>query len=154
MGHGIWMLLLLQLSLWLVGHYWPAALVSIFSASHITWKTQADQTSIGDFADLLMSYHLIRKADKIDGGLPMKIRARMVSNVMLDFAIGFIPVLGDFADAFHRANTKNAWLLDAYLEEKSKAIHNKTIVDAETKEKVAMPDELIPKPEDLEQGVA
>lgn len=75
---------------------------------------------IGDFADLFMALALIKTASNVDGGLPKRMYAMMVTNIMLDLAIGFIPVLGDLADLFYRANTRNAWLLDAYLAEKAR----------------------------------
>ncbi|KAK3374943.1 hypothetical protein B0H63DRAFT_261450 [Podospora didyma] len=109
---------------------------------------------IGDFLELFMSFRLVWKADKIDGGLPMQIRARMVSNIAIDFAIGFIPVLGDFVDAFHRANTKNAWLLDAYLEEKGKALERKVITNEENPQDrpIEVPQDLKAHPGDTEIG--
>jgi len=108
---------------------------------------------VGDILELLMSMSLIRKADKIDGGLPMRIRGEMVWNVGVDFALGFVPVLGDFADAFHRANTKNAWLLDAYLEEKARAIEEKKITDPQNNSvRIEVPQELKAQPGDAELG--
>ncbi|KAK3944255.1 hypothetical protein QBC46DRAFT_374826 [Diplogelasinospora grovesii] len=74
---------------------------------------------LGDVADALMCWNLIRTADKIDGGLPTDLRWRMMLNMFIDFGIGFIPIIGDFGDALYRSNTRNAWLLDAYLTKKA-----------------------------------
>ncbi len=45
----------------------------------------------------------------------------MMFNIALDFGVGLIPILGDVADAIYRANTRNAWLLEAYLAKKAEA---------------------------------
>ncbi len=67
-----------------------------------------------------MSLSLIRSASKLDGGLPKRLYSMMVTNIIIDFAAGFVPILGDIVDALYRANTRNAWLLDTYLTEKAR----------------------------------
>jgi hypothetical protein len=69
---------------------------------------------------------------KIEGGLPQQLRARMVFNIMVDFAIGLVPILGDVADALFRANTRNAWLLEAYLTKRAQAQKQGGIQDPDT----------------------
>ena len=71
--------------------------------------------AIGDVIDALLAVMVMRHASKIDGGLPAALKSRMMLNIMLDFAVGLIPFLGDLADAVFRANTRNAWLLEEYL---------------------------------------
>ena len=61
---------------------------------------------------------------------------------MLDFGIGLIPFVGDLADAFYRANTRNAWLLDAYLSEKANAMKAGKVQDPDSGNTVAVPGEL------------
>ena len=46
--------------------------------------------------------------------VPKLVAARMVANVLLDVAIGAIPLLGDLFDIGFKANTRNIRLLDAY----------------------------------------
>ena len=75
--------------------------------------------AIGDVIDALMAVMVMRHASKIDGGLPAALKSRMMLNIMLDFAVGLIPFLGDLADAVFRANTRNAWLLEEYLIKKA-----------------------------------
>ncbi|KAK0637286.1 hypothetical protein B0T17DRAFT_588185 [Bombardia bombarda] len=94
---------------------------------------------IGDVIDLMMAYSIVNKAAKVDGGLPNTLRAKMMFNIMVDFAIGFVPVLGDFADALFRANTRNAWLLDAYLTEKAKALREGKVHDSDGGSTVNVP---------------
>lgn len=66
----------------------------------------------------------------------------MMWNISLDFGIGLIPIVGDLADALYRANTRNAWLLDAYLAEKAKALQTGKVEDPESGKTVAVPGEL------------
>jgi len=42
----------------------------------------------------------------------------MYTNLIIDFGIGLIPVLGDFADAWFKCNTRNNILLERYLRER------------------------------------
>ena len=42
----------------------------------------------------------------------------MTTNLAIDFGVGLIPVLGDFADAWFKCNTRNNILLEKYLREK------------------------------------
>jgi len=68
-----------------------------------------------------MALMLVRTCGKIEGGLPSTLRLRMLFNIMLDFGIGLVPFVGDIADALYRANTRNAWLLEVYLQKKAEA---------------------------------
>lgn len=69
-----------------------------------------------------MAFLLVyRKATQIEGGLPPALQSRMLLNIMLDFGIGLVPFLGDVADAWFKANTRNAWLLEEYLVKKAEA---------------------------------
>ncbi|KAK0723064.1 hypothetical protein B0T26DRAFT_705207 [Lasiosphaeria miniovina] len=88
------------------------------ASCHIWRKQLADRyliPSVGDLGDLWMAYKLITKAGGLVDGLPWELRGMMVANVVFDFAISFFPVLGAFAGAVCRANTRNAWLVDSYL---------------------------------------
>jgi Domain of unknown function (DUF4112) len=46
--------------------------------------------------------------------VPRSIAARMMANVLLDVAIGAIPILGDVFDMGFKANTRNMRLLEPY----------------------------------------
>lgn len=63
----------------------------------------------------ILSGMVINSAKKVEGGLDKSVESKMWLNVMIDFAIGLVPFLGDFADAFFRANTKNAVELERML---------------------------------------
>lgn len=107
---------------------------------------------IGDGLEVLMSLSLIRTASKVDGGLPNRIYLWMIAYIILDFAVGFVPVLGDFFDFTFRANTRNAWLLDSYLTQKYEVLKGDTMKD-ENGKTMPVPDELRAGSGDVEQGV-
>ena len=64
----------------------------------------------------LMVLHTAEKAK-----LSKSVRSKMVMNIFVDCVIGFVPFLGDVADALFKANTRNTWLLYELLEERGKA---------------------------------
>lgn len=64
-----------------------------------------------------ISSYLIYEARRL--GVPTSVLLRMVGNVGIDFAIGAVPVLGWFADAFWRSNSRNLDLLNAHLDQVS-----------------------------------
>lgn len=97
---------------------------------------------IGDFADLLIGLYIVKSCNKIDGGLPKTLNGRMMWNILLDFGIGLVPFVGDLADALYRANTRNAWLLDAYLTEKANALKDGKVQDPDEGTTIAVPQEL------------
>lgn len=70
---------------------------------------------LGDVIDCLLAWWIIRKAQQINGGLPSEITRKMYLNVLADFLIGLVPLLGDIADALYKANSRNTWLLEDYL---------------------------------------
>ena len=75
---------------------------------------------IGDVLDMLMALLVLRTCTGVEGGLPISVKATMIFNIGLDFAVGLVPFLGDLADALFRANTRNAVVLEGYLREKGK----------------------------------
>jgi hypothetical protein len=46
--------------------------------------------------------------------VPTPVAARMMANVLLDIAVGSIPILGDLFDVGFKANTRNIRLLEPY----------------------------------------
>ena len=59
---------------------------------------------------------VVRAASEVD--LPNAIKSKMMFNVILDFLVGLVPILGDLADAAYKANTRNAIILENYLRER------------------------------------
>lgn len=74
---------------------------------------------LGDLFDVLMALMVFWTCAKAD--LPASLRSRMIFNIAFDFALGLVPLLGDVADAFYRANTKNAALLYGHLKARGAA---------------------------------
>ena len=67
----------------------------------------------GDLIGGLISSYLIWEARRL--GAPKWLIARMMANVLLDTAVGAIPVLGDAFDVMFRANMKNMGLLRRHM---------------------------------------
>lgn len=69
--------------------------------------------AIGDAFDLLLALLVIRTAS--EASLPPLILARMLFNVLFDFIIGLVPLIGDLMDMAYKCNTRNAILLEEVL---------------------------------------
>ena len=54
--------------------------------------------------------------------VPRTVAARMAANVLLDVAVGAIPLLGDLFDIGFKANTRNIRLLEAYRHPEAAAV--------------------------------
>lgn len=76
--------------------------------------------------DALLALLLVWRCTKIDGGLPSAVLITMLFNVGIDFGIGIVPILGDIADAYWKANTKNVRVLEKHLDDKYKPKEIKT----------------------------
>jgi hypothetical protein len=68
----------------------------------------------GDVAGGLFSAVIMLQAARM--GAPTSVLARMLGNVVIDTAVGSIPLLGDLFDFAWRANTRNVRLLDSWRE--------------------------------------
>lgn len=64
---------------------------------------------IGDLIGLLVSLYLVWIA--VMAGLPEEKISKMLGNIVLDFLVGLVPVVGDFGDFAIKANTKNLKIL-------------------------------------------
>jgi hypothetical protein len=64
---------------------------------------------IGDAAASALSLYLLYEASRL--GVPRIVLARMLVNVMLEGAVGAVPVAGDAFDVLFRANRRNVALL-------------------------------------------
>lgn len=69
---------------------------------------------VGDAAGALLSGYVVKLAG--DLGCRRATVARMAGIASLDFALGLVPVLGDVADFFFKANSRNVKLMRADLE--------------------------------------
>ena len=76
---------------------------------------------------------VVTTCNKVEGNLPSSIYAHMIFNVILDFVIGLVPFVGDFADAMYKCNTRNAVLLEKCLKDRGERNlqgRNRTTSDA------------------------
>lgn len=82
---------------------------------------KANFHSIGDVLDAMMAMMVLRTCQQVEGGLPADVTMRMYLNIIIDFGMGLLPIIGDIADALYRANTKNAAVLEKHLRQKGAA---------------------------------
>lgn len=70
---------------------------------------------IGPVSCIFFSLMVYRTALTVEGGLPVDIQAKMLFNIVIDFLIGLIPIVGDFIDIYYKANSRNLLLLEKHL---------------------------------------
>jgi hypothetical protein len=70
---------------------------------------------IGDAVSAGLSAWLIIEAQRL--GAPQTLLARMVANLVVDAAVGAVPVLGDLFDVAFKANLRNMRLLRRHLDD-------------------------------------
>lgn len=73
---------------------------------------------IGDIIACSLALQLLKKAGQIEGGLPASLRLRMMANIMFDFGVGLIPLVGDFINVLYKCNSRNFILLEKHLVQK------------------------------------
>jgi hypothetical protein len=66
---------------------------------------------IGDVIASTLSVWLVYDAARL--GISKRVLCRMVLNIMIEAAIGAVPVIGDFIDAAWKANVRNMRLVEA-----------------------------------------
>src|SRR5436305_9969286 len=77
--------------------------------------------SIGDVIDAVMVLMVLQTCQQVKGGLPASVIMKMYINIILDFGIGLMPSLGDIADVIFQVNTRNATVLEKFLQQKAVA---------------------------------
>jgi hypothetical protein len=70
--------------------------------------------AIGDYLGLILSSYLIWESAKL--GVSQATLWRMVTNIVIDLAIGAFPLVGDFFDVTWKANQQNLNLLKNHLQ--------------------------------------
>jgi hypothetical protein len=73
---------------------------------------------VGDLATAVVGIYPIHVARK--HGFGKALRARMAANLLLDWAAGEVPLLGDLFDVAFKANLKNLALLERAVEKRRK----------------------------------
>lgn len=71
---------------------------------------------LGDLIPALLSFYLVWVGTKMN--LPKTEIARMMGNIMFNFFVGLIPLVGDYVDFFNHANLKNLAILRKYSQNK------------------------------------
>ena len=74
---------------------------------------------VGDLIGGALSAYIILESARL--GVPRTLLARMGYNVLVDVAVGTIPVLGDLFDAGYKANLRNLALLRGHVEQPTTA---------------------------------
>ncbi|WP_049917228.1 DUF4112 domain-containing protein [Halogeometricum pallidum] len=67
----------------------------------------------GDLVTAVISMYTVGEAVRV--GAEPNVIGKMLLNILLDFGIGSIPVLGDIFDAIFKSNVRNAELLEEHL---------------------------------------
>ncbi|NEO52073.1 MAG: DUF4112 domain-containing protein [Okeania sp. SIO3B5] len=68
----------------------------------------------GDFLGGLISVYIVFSGAMM--GLPRETLIRMAYNIVFDYLVGIVPVLGDLFDVAWKANSKNMDIMEAHLE--------------------------------------
>ncbi|HEY9816534.1 MAG TPA: DUF4112 domain-containing protein [Candidatus Obscuribacterales bacterium] len=68
---------------------------------------------VGDSLSLIISIYLV--IESVRFGLPKRVLARMVANLVLDTVAGSVPIAGNIFDVAWKANRQNLQLLEAHL---------------------------------------
>ena len=75
---------------------------------------------VGDSAARLIGAYIIFKAHRL--GAPRTLLMQMVGNVVLDTAVGSVPLLGTVFDVVYKANNRNVRLLRGHLKSRGKRL--------------------------------
>jgi hypothetical protein len=83
---------------------------------------------VGDIVPTAASAYIVAEAAAL--GVPRATLARMCLNVLVDAAVGSIPLVGDAFDAVWRANDRNVRLLEAQVDDPDEARRDGGVVTA------------------------
>lgn len=67
----------------------------------------------GDVVSLILSLYLVWIGFLMK--MPAEKITKMISNVILDFIIGIVPIVGDLSDFVYKANTKNLKIIQQHF---------------------------------------
>ena len=81
---------------------------------------------LGDAVMLFAALRIVYLGKKM--GLPPGLVKVMLRNALLDFGLGFIPLVGDIVDFFYKANQANVRVMEKYW-----VSQNKDAIDANAK---------------------
>lgn len=81
---------------------------------------------LGDAVMLIAALRIVYLGKRM--GLPPGLMKVMLRNALLDFGLGFIPLVGDIVDFFYKANQANVRVMEKYW-----VSQNKDAIDANAK---------------------
>jgi hypothetical protein len=67
----------------------------------------------GDLATTAIACYFVYEGKRL--GLPKTALAAMAGNVVLDLALGAVPILGDLADTIFKANVRNLAIIEKHV---------------------------------------
>lgn len=85
---------------------------------------------IGDTIMLFASLRIVYLARKLN--MPKGLQISMLGTALLDYGLGFVPIIGDIFDLFYKANQKNVRTMEKWW-----VAENKDKIDALAKKQVA-----------------
>lgn len=62
---------------------------------------------VGTVIQTYWSLQLLALARRIQGGLPLDLQLLFLLNIAIDFALGFIPIIGSLIEIGYKANSRN-----------------------------------------------
>lgn len=74
---------------------------------------------VGDTIMLLASLRIVHYGHKL--GLPSALMYKMMKNALIDYGLGFVPILGDIVDMFFKANQRNVRIIESWWVSQNKA---------------------------------
>ncbi len=74
---------------------------------------------LGDLLSAMFSGYLVLQASRL--GAPRSVVTRMLANIALDTAVGWVPLLGDIFDVAWKSNNRNMALLEQHLQDPARA---------------------------------
>jgi hypothetical protein len=74
---------------------------------------------LGDVVSAVFSGYLVLQASRL--GAPRSVVSRMIANIALDTAVGWVPILGDVFDVAWKSNNRNMALLEQHLQQPAAA---------------------------------
>lgn len=80
---------------------------------------------IGDILSLILSFYVMWIARRLE--IPERHIAQMTRNIIFDFVLGIIPLVGDVSDFIFKANSKNLEILEKYLKEEKRIVDGQLI---------------------------
>lgn len=85
---------------------------------------------IGDTIMLFASLRIVHLGKKMN--MPKILQVKMLRTALIDYFLGFVPLVGDVVDLFYKANQKNVRTMESWW-----VSENKDKIDALTKKQVA-----------------